>query len=172
MGRITFIIGGARSGKSRYAARLADNYRKVAFIATGEGRDDEMRHRIHKHRKARPSSWKTFEEPLDVCAAIRKAGARPDLILIDCLTLLVSNLLGDGRDEAAIEREISRILAALDKTRSDAVIVSNEVGFGIVPANKLARDFRDIGGRVNQMVAERADEVYLLVSGLPIKIKG
>ncbi len=172
MGKITFIIGGSRSGKSGYAVKLADKGGKVAFIATGVGLDDEMRRRIHAHRKRRPSSWKTFEEPLNIRAAVKKAASRFDVILIDCLTLLVSNQMMARRSEAAIKEEMSRLLASLKRAKASAIIVSNEVGLGIVPANKLARAFRDIGGRVNQMAARRADEVYFLVSGLPVKIKG
>ena len=172
MGKITFILGGARSGKSSYAAVLANrSKKKVAFIATCQGLDGEMRRRIASHRRERPSSWVTFEEPLDVRAALKKAGSGFDIVLIDCLTLLVSNLLLKGVRGPAIEKKTVDIMEALKSTRSRSIIVSNEVGFGIVPENKLARDFRDIGGRVNQIVAAEADEVYFLVSGIAMKIK-
>ncbi|MCX5678280.1 MAG: bifunctional adenosylcobinamide kinase/adenosylcobinamide-phosphate guanylyltransferase [Candidatus Omnitrophica bacterium] len=172
MGKIIFILGGARSGKSNYATALAGKSgKKVAFIATCQGLDEEMRMRITSHRKQRPSSWKTFEEPLDIRKALKNARSGFDAILIDCLTLLVSNLLLKGVEGAAIEKKITGIIKELKNMKSDSIIVSNEVGLGIVPENNLARDFRDIGGRVNQIVAKEANEVYFLVSGLPVKIK-
>jgi adenosylcobinamide kinase/adenosylcobinamide-phosphate guanylyltransferase len=172
VGRIIFILGGARSGKSSYATALANKSgKRVAFIATCQGLDEEMRARIASHKKLRPSSWKTFEEPLDIRKALKNAGSRFDIILIDCLTLLVSNLLLKDIEGAAIEKEIAAIVGELKKMKPDSIIVSNEVGLGIVPDNNLARNFRDIGGRVNQIVAKEADEVCFLVSGLPVKVK-
>ncbi|MFH1190524.1 MAG: bifunctional adenosylcobinamide kinase/adenosylcobinamide-phosphate guanylyltransferase [Candidatus Omnitrophota bacterium] len=173
MGKITFILGGARSGKSGYAAKLANKPgKKVAFIATCQGLDEEMRARIALHKKSRPASWETFEEPLDVRAALGKVGPGFDIILIDCLTLLVSNLLLRGIDGLIIEKTVAEMIKSLRFRREDSIIVSNEVGLGIVPENRLARDFRDIGGRVNQVAAREADEVYFLVSGIAMKIKG
>lgn len=173
MGKITFVLGGARSGKSSHATKLAEKAgAKVAFVATGQGLDREMRKRIASHRRQRSSLWKTFEEPLNMCTAIKKMGSDFDVVLIDCLTLLVSNHLMKKHSEKTIALEVKKMLMQLNKIHSNAIIVSNEVGLGIVPANKLARDFRDIAGRVNQVVAEHADEVYFLVSGIPIKIKG
>ena len=172
MGKITFILGGARSGKSSYAAALAGRSgKRVAFIATCQGLDREMRKRIASHRRSRPPSWKTFEEPLDVRSALKRVGPGFDVVLIDCLTLLVSNLLLGGMVGVSIEKKITEIIKELKKMRSDSIIVSNEVGLGIVPENSLARDFRDIGGRVNQIASREADEVYFLAAGLPIKIK-
>jgi len=173
MGKLIFILGGARSGKSSFALRLAsDRHAKnVAFIATGEALDKEMRRRVRLHRNSRPAHWKTFEEPRRVAEAIKEMGGRFELILIDCLTLLVSNLLLNNTKEKAIEKEITMILNALRRTGSECIIVSNEVGLGIVPGNALARDFRDVAGRVNQIVAKAADEVFFTVSGIPWRIK-
>jgi adenosylcobinamide kinase/adenosylcobinamide-phosphate guanylyltransferase len=173
MGKITFIIGGARSGKSHFAMKMAKDakHKKVAFVATGEARDEEMKRRIALHKKARPASWRTFEEPCHVSRLIKTIGGKFELVIIDCLTLLVSNLLLIDRKENYIEREISNIVSELRKAKSDCIIVSNEVGLGIVPENSLARDFRDIAGRVNQIVARRSDEAFFTVAGIPWRIK-
>ncbi len=172
MGRITFVLGGARSGKSSFAIKLADaSGGRVAFVATCQGLDDEMRKRIAIHKKTRPSTWKTFEEPLNVGAVIKKISPKFNIILIDCLTLLVSNLIMKHTDNKVIEGIIAEMIAKLKCHKSDSIIVSNEVGLGIVPNNRLGRDFRDIGGRVNQIVAKKADIVYFMVSGIAMKIK-
>lgn len=184
MAKIIFILGGGRSGKSRFAVHLAKKYGgKVSFIATCLALDKEMKERIMLHKKSRPPHWETFEEPMDVSSVLKQIGAqsqeasqthsRPlgDVIIIDCLTLLVSNLLLKGHSESDIENEVGKILAVLSKIKGRAIIVSNEVGLGIVPANKLSRDFRDIAGKINQFVAENSDEVIFMVSGLPLKIK-
>ena len=174
MGKVIFIVGGARSGKSRYALKLAKELgeeRRVAFIATCEGLDGEMRQRIALHRKARPGNWKTFEEPRRVSALLKKMGGRFDLVVIDCLTLFVSNLRLGGKRAAYIEKEMGNILRRLKHIKATSIIVSNEVGLGIVPENPLARDFRDIAGRANQITADAADSVYFMISGIPWRIK-
>ncbi|MDD5079246.1 MAG: bifunctional adenosylcobinamide kinase/adenosylcobinamide-phosphate guanylyltransferase [Candidatus Omnitrophica bacterium] len=171
MGKIIFITGGARSGKSTYAASLAEKHKKVAFIATCQALDREMAKRIKLHQHDRPLRWKTFEEPKKVAGLINDLDNRFDCILIDCLTLLVSNLLLAKRKEEQILEEIRNMLKNLKKKKARAIIVSNEVGLGLVPANKLGRDFRDIAGKVNQLAAKRADEVFLTISGIPLKIK-
>ena len=173
MGKITFILGGARSGKSTYAFKLAKKYgRKVAFIATGEPRDLEMKRRIELHKKIRPQHWQTFEEAKDIIKTLEAVGNKFECIIIDCLTLLVSNLILAGYSQELIEDKINKMVANLKKKEGKAIIVSNEVGLGIVPANKLARNFRDIAGTINQIVAYASDEVFFMVSGMPIKIKG
>lgn len=171
---IIFITGGARSGKSTLAVQLAKNLKgKVAFIATAQAGDDEMAERISKHKSSRPKAWKTFEEPIDIPSVIAKA-YNYDTIIIDCLTILVSNLLLDddrkNDDDEILNRivELSEIAKNSDGTM---IVVSNEVGMGIVPDNKLARRFRDLAGRANQIIAESADEVYICFSGIPVKIK-
>jgi adenosylcobinamide kinase/adenosylcobinamide-phosphate guanylyltransferase len=173
MGKITLVLGGARSGKSRFAIRLARKAgRKAAFIATCQGLDAEMARRISSHRKARPPGWRTVEEPLEISSAVRRLGNAYDVVLIDCLTLWVSNMLMKRSREKVIETGATKLIGALGRIRGDAILVSNEVGLGIVPANALARDFRDIGGRINQIVARSADEVYFMIAGIPVKIKG
>ncbi|MFH1692351.1 MAG: bifunctional adenosylcobinamide kinase/adenosylcobinamide-phosphate guanylyltransferase [Candidatus Omnitrophota bacterium] len=172
MNKITFILGGSRSGKSRLAVKLAkQKNQKVAFIATCQPLDEEMRQRIKAHQKNRPKNWKTFEEPINIAAQIHKIGDTFDVILIDCLTLWISNLLLMKFHEAKIKNEIKKILSALRKTRANSIIVSNEVGLSIVPTNKLARDFRDIAGTINQIVAQKADYVTFMMAGIPMEIK-
>ncbi|MCX5714718.1 MAG: bifunctional adenosylcobinamide kinase/adenosylcobinamide-phosphate guanylyltransferase [Candidatus Omnitrophica bacterium] len=172
MGKITFILGGARSGKSSKAISLAkENSNDVAFIATCQALDKEMARRIAAHKESRPAAWKTFECPKDIFSVLEHNGNQFELVIIDCLTLWVSNLLLEGVKDKDIAEEIRRIVLALKKTNSDAIIVSNEVGLGIVPDNELGRVFRDIAGRVNQIVAEKADEVIFMVAGLPWRIK-
>lgn len=173
MGKIIFILGGTRSGKSSFATSLArDRYRvNVAFIATCQGLDEEMKERIHHHRRSRPKYWRTFEYPVNISQAIRKHGRIYELLIIDCLTLLVSNMLLKNMGEGKIALEMKAALSEAVKAKGDTVMVSNEVGLSIVPQNKLARDFRDVAGRVNQIVAKRADEVYFMVAGIPWRIK-
>ena len=168
MKKIIFITGGARSGKSQYAVKIAkETGEEVTFVATCIPADNEMRQRIEEHKKARPSGWHTVEEGLNLPEAIAKI-ATP-VIILDCLTLWVSNLMGAKRD---VEEASKELFDALKKVKGTAIIVSNEVGDGIVPNNRLARKFRDIAGVVNQWMAQVADEVYLMVVGIPVKIKG
>ncbi len=183
MGKVIFIIGGARSGKSRFALRLADEghgedrvsaMRKKVYIATGEAYDDEMKERIEKHRRERSMEWKTIEEPLEIARVIKERWTEHNVMLIDCLTLWLSNLLTKRLD--AIEKEIERFLDAVMDFKEGTptgllFIVSNEVGLGIVPENALSRRFRDLAGYLNQKVAEIADEVYLVMAGIPLRIK-
>lgn len=171
MGKITFILGGARSGKSIYAIELAKRYRRVAFVATCNALDKEMRKRIELHRKIRPKHWETFELIQDTPKFLREIGSKFEMIIIDCMTLLVSNLILKGLREDVIEEEIEKMISVLKKIKSSSIIVSNEVGLGIVPKNRLARDFRDIAGRINQIVAYNADNVFFMFSGLPLKLK-
>jgi len=171
MGKITFILGGARSGKSIYALSLAEKYKRAAFIATCQPLDREMQERIRLHKKARPKNWKSFEESKDIEVLVERIGNKFECIVIDCLTLLVSNLMISGYKEKDILKKIKAILAMLRKNKARVFIVSNEVGLGLVPANKLGRDFRDIAGKVNQLTAKKADEVFFTISGIPMKIK-
>ncbi len=172
MGKITFILGGARSGKSTYALDLAKKRaQKTVFIATCLALDKEMKQRIELHKKSRPADWQTFEEPYNISKVLKKIGDKFDCIIIDCLTLLVSNLMLSKDKNNSIETKITKIIAHLKKTKSISIIVSNEVGLGIVPVNRLARNFRDIAGLVNRIAAREADEVLFMVSGIPLKIK-
>jgi adenosylcobinamide kinase / adenosylcobinamide-phosphate guanylyltransferase len=172
--RITLVLGGVRSGKSRYAQALADRSDRVTFVATAESRDDEeMRRKIERHRAERPSHWMTVEEPLDLAHILRSAGADCDVLLIDCLTLFASNLLeANGEDIALSQVHIDGLCAALQSASCAVILVSNEVGSGVVPAYALGRRFRDLVGEINQRVAAIADSVILMVAGLPLALKG
>jgi adenosylcobinamide kinase / adenosylcobinamide-phosphate guanylyltransferase len=169
MGRLVVLLGGARSGKSALALRLARASRlPVVFLATSEGRDDEMSARIARHRAERPAAWTTIEEPLDLAAAL--AGVAPDACLVvDCLSLWVANLLERGVE--AVEEQAQEAAALAAARAGPSVAVSNEVGLGIVPRNALARRYRDVLGRVNAIWAEAASEAYLVVAGrvLPLE---
>ena len=173
MGKIIFILGGARSGKSRFALGLArkSKKRKVAFVATAQISDGEMRRRILLHRLSRPGNFKTFEEAYNLSGLLKKNAATFDLIIIDCLTLFVSNLMLKRYGEKEILNEMRKVLEVLKRTQAKTIVVSNEVGLGIVPQTKLGRNFRDIAGKINQVVAQNADNVFFMVSGLPLKVK-
>lgn len=173
MNNITFILGGARSGKSSYAIGLVNSLdKKVAFIATCRPLDKEMKLRIELHKKKRPGHWKTFEEPKDLQGLLNRLGTEFDIVIIDCLTLFISNLLSEGLTDGEMEGAMDGILKILEEAEYKSVIISNEVGLGIVPANRLARRFRDLAGKINQNVARNAGEVIFMISGIPVKIKG
>lgn len=173
MSRFIFIIGGARSGKSRYAVELAKRFKaRVAFIATATLSDQEMKKRIKQHKSFRPRHWKVIEETENVASILPPLKDRYGVILIDCLGLLISNLLASGLKDKEIEKRIKILLETILKLELITILVSNEVGAGIVPENPLARRFRDLIGFANQKMAEEADEAILMQSGIPIKIKG
>ena len=173
MGKIIFITGGVRSGKSKYAIKLAKNIAsEVIFLATGIAKDQEMKKRIEEHRRSRPDRWRTIEETKNVSSALLGIQPPCELVIIDCLTFFVSNLLLEGVDEEIILQEIKKIVNTMLQVNYTIIVVSNEVGGGIVPDNELGRRFRDIIGLANQIIAESAREVYLIVSGIPIKLKG
>jgi len=168
------ITGGSRSGKSGHAITLACANPALArryFIATAEALDDEMRIRIAHHRASRPASFTTIEEPLDLGGALSGLRDRADIAVIDCLTLWVANLLGRGRSDDAILAEGGRLAAALRTVPFTIILVTDEVGSGIVPENPLARRFRDLLGWTNQLIAQAADEVVLMAVGYPLKLK-
>lgn len=179
MGNIILVTGGARSGKSVFAERYADRLGKtVAYIATAQIYDDEMRIRVDRHQKRRPSNWLTFEAPYHADKALRQAAVQADTVLFDCLTLYTTNLL--LADEAPREpeqrfiyiiNEISKLVDAAAAANKTVIFVTNEVGMGIVPDNALAREYRDVAGIANQTIAAKADEVYLVVSGLAVELK-
>jgi adenosylcobinamide kinase/adenosylcobinamide-phosphate guanylyltransferase len=171
--RIIFITGGARSGKSRFAEELSRQFAGAkAYLATAQGLDEEMADRIRRHRENRPADWQTLEEPLKVADCILKEGNRFDLILLDCLTLWISNLLMAGWSEAKILGEGNRLLEVSRRAKCSLILVGNEVGMGIVPENAQARLFRDLSGFIQQKAAREADEVYFMVSGIAQRIKG
>lgn len=167
---VTFILGGARSGKSSHAQSLAETTgRERCYIATAQAFDDEMRDRIAAHQADRGDGWSTREAPLDLADAISSAGTSCDVILVDCLTLWLSNLM---HHERSIEGETDGLVAALMACPVPVIVVSNEVGQSIVPENPLARAFRDAQGRLNQEIATAADIVELVTAGLPLRLKG
>lgn len=168
--RLVLVLGGARSGKSRYGEARAEASGLVpCYIATAQAGDAEMAERIARHRARRRAGWRTVEEPLKLAEAIG-GQARPEtVLLVDCLTLWLSNLM---LAEADVEAQVERLLAALRDAPGPVIVVSNEVGLGIVPDNALARRFRDVAGLANQRVAEIADEVVLVTAGLPLSLKG
>jgi len=173
MGKFIFITGGARSGKSRYAQDLARGISKrVAFIATCIPQDKEMKRRIALHKKSRPPNWKVIEESKDIESTLSKLKNKTDVVIIDCLGLLISNLLSEGADEKVIEKKIRTIAQILPKVKFTSIVVSNEVGSGIVPENILARQFRDLTGLSNQIMSRYADIVYIMQAGIPTIIKG
>jgi adenosylcobinamide kinase/adenosylcobinamide-phosphate guanylyltransferase len=171
MSRVVFVIGGARSGKSAFALGKASEISgSKAFIATAQAHDAEMEERIDKHRKERSSEWQTYEEPIHLAQAVRAVSRIHDVAVIDCLTLWVSNLLCGETNAKQAEVDFIEALRSMD-TETCFIVVSNEVGMGIVPENELARRFRDMAGTLNQRVAKVADEVYLVAAGIPVKIK-
>jgi adenosyl cobinamide kinase/adenosyl cobinamide phosphate guanylyltransferase len=165
--KLTLVLGGARSGKSRYAESLiAARQPPWAYVATAEALDAEMAERIETHRARRGANWQTIEAPRDLAGALAACGTMP--VLIDCLTLWLSNLL---LADADIEAEMARLEAALKAAQMPVVLVANEVGSGIVPDHPLGRRFRDLQGLLNQRIAARADRVILMVAGLPLTVK-
>ena len=186
MGRIILVTGGARSGKSSYAEQLAANLgENIAYIATAKALDAEMEDRIAQHRRQRPAAWCTFEAPVSPSAIIAIEGGQVEGLLLDCLTVMITNrMLAHSLDwekptiaqlhavEADVMDEIEAIIAAAAESGATLVAVTNEVGYGIVPMAPLARFFRDCAGRVNQRMAAAASEVFLVVSGIPMRIKG
>jgi adenosylcobinamide kinase/adenosylcobinamide-phosphate guanylyltransferase len=169
-GGTVLVLGGARSGKSSFAERLALETGLVRhYLATGRAFDDEMRSRIADHRQQRGDGWTTHEEPVDLIGRLSAIDAVGAVVLVDCLTLWLTNLMLEERDVAA---ESAQLAAALPDFRSTLLFVSNEVGLGIVPDNAMARAFRDHAGRLHQLIAGQAREVYFVAAGLPLKMKG
>lgn len=176
------VTGGARSGKSSFAQSLLKDEEDVLYIATAIAFDDEMKDRVKKHRESRPKAWETLECYSDVAAHIREKGRKH--IFLDCMTIMVTNLMfhyETGWDNIGQERideieknigsQVEAIISCVRDMDVNITIVTNEIGMGIVPEGRLSRIFRDIAGRINQMIAREADEVYMVVSGIPVKIK-
>ncbi len=183
-GRLILVTGGARSGKSAFAERLvAGQNGRTAYIATAQVLDSEMEYRVRLHRRRRPADWKTWEAPFDAHEALLEAGSCSDVILFDCITLYLSNMLC-AQDAAALADEdklyemvhekVGRLIKAADLLRrsgATTVFVTNEVGAGIVPENRLSRLYRDLSGLANQQIAAAADQVYAVIAGIPVEIK-
>lgn len=166
MGKIILITGGARSGKSSFAEVLAKRYGgKLTYLATGVPIDEEMRERIKKHRKRRGRLWKVIEEPKRVSSVLRRI--KGGVVLLDCVTLWVNNIMNDGD----IRKEVLKTLGIAKRGKFNTIIVTNEVGSGIVPENELGRRYRDLLGTVNQIIAKNADKVYWMCSGIPMEVK-
>jgi adenosylcobinamide kinase/adenosylcobinamide-phosphate guanylyltransferase len=169
------VLGGARSGKSTYAQKLAEHHRNVLFVATATRSDDEMTAKIERHRSDRPQHWTTAEEPLALADTIRRCGPHFDLVLIDCLTLYAANLLhrhGDeNAEQAPLLSAIDDLCQALAKPPCAVVLVSNEVGGGVVPAYAIGRRYRDLLGEINQRIAAIATDAVLMIAGLPLPLK-
>lgn len=169
-GHTIFVLGGARSGKSALAERLAtETGLQRHYVATGEARDEEMRRRIARHRADRGSGWTTHEVPLELSACLERTGTPDRVVLVDCLTLWLTNLM---LADADIGAATAGLVEQVQRHRGRLILVSNEVGLGIVPDNRMAREFRDHAGRLHQHVAAAADEVYFVAAGLPLRMKG
>jgi adenosylcobinamide kinase/adenosylcobinamide-phosphate guanylyltransferase len=169
---VTLVLGGARSGKSRYAQELASAFERVVYIATASRDDAEMRARIAQHRRERPSTWKTVEVFTGLDRTLREVGPQADLLLVDCLTLYVANIMGRksvGRSK--VRDHIHPLCEAVREAKASVVMVSNEVGCGVVPPYRSGRDYRDLLGELNQEIAKVADRVILMVAGLPLIVK-
>nr|WP_319396695.1 bifunctional adenosylcobinamide kinase/adenosylcobinamide-phosphate guanylyltransferase [uncultured Desulfobacter sp.] len=167
------VLGGCRSGKSNLAKQTADDMTpdKKIYLATCVPMDREMNARVQRHRDDRGPDWTTIEEPIRIHEAIDRACAQAKVILVDCLTLWISNLLFEQKDEAGIMAAVDRLETALNRAACPVILVSNEVGYGIVPENSLARQFRDMAGLVNQRAAQFVDKVIVTMAGIPVQIK-
>ncbi|MBI3810231.1 MAG: bifunctional adenosylcobinamide kinase/adenosylcobinamide-phosphate guanylyltransferase [Nitrospirae bacterium] len=169
--KLILVTGGARSGKSAYALSLERPGMRKAFLATCEPLDEEMRSKVARHRAQRSADWVTIEEPLEIETSLHALEGRFDLVVVDCLTLWLNNLLMHGASTEEVLRKTDLVLASARAVKGWVVFVSNEIGMGIVPADAMVRVFRDLAGAVNQRVAQEADEVYFLVAGLPVVVK-
>ena len=177
------IIGGARSGKSKFAQELAEKLRQpVLFVATAEPGDDEMRQRITRHQQERPATWQTLEVTTNLGSHIAPRIGPAQTVIIDCITLLINNILGQRGEladeginadliEKAVMAEVNELVDCIHRVPADFIIVTNEVGLGLVPASNISRLYRDLLGRANQILAQHADEVYLMAAGIPVLIK-
>ena len=171
--KMIVITGGCRSGKSRFALDYANrHFSKRLYLATAEILDEEMARRVEKHQKVRGPEWRTVEEPVEIVDRISEWEDETEVILLDCVTLWLSNLLLRWNDETRIIEEVERLRTAIRESPATFLLVTNEVGMGIVPNDPLGRRFRDLSGMVNQKIAEAADTVIFMVSGIPIFLKG
>ena len=177
MAEIIFITGGARSGKSSFAEKRALEFgESLGYLATAQMLDDEMNERVRRHRERRGEEWHTIEEPIHLSQALTRSDGRHQAILVDCVTLWLSNLLfryeeSGGSCEERIQEDVRHLKSTLLGMVTPVILVSNEVGLGVVPDNPLARMFRDIAGITNQLLAAAADEVHVIISGIPLKLK-
>jgi len=169
---ITLVLGGARSGKSSYAENLAkESDQAVVYIATAKVRDKAIAERVSLHQQNRPATWLTVESPLELGSVIQKYATEGNVVLVDCLTMWVTNMLCEVCPEVILKNEQALFSSALDAVTGDVIFVSNEVSMGIVPMGELTRDYVDIAGRLHQDIAAKADHVILVVAGLPLVLK-
>lgn len=171
MASTTLVLGGARSGKSRFAVDCHLPRARVTFVATAQARDGDMAHRIERHRAERPGHWRTLEEPYDLVPRLRDACTAADAVIVDCLTVWVANLLLRGDPDDHILKHADELAALLALHPAEVTLVSNEVGLGVHPATEDGRRFRDLLGFVNQRIAAAADRVVLMVAGVPLSVK-
>jgi adenosylcobinamide kinase/adenosylcobinamide-phosphate guanylyltransferase len=169
--KLIFVLGGARSGKSSFALQQGKVFAPRAFLATAEPLDAEMDIRIQKHKKSRGAGWTTFEIPIQLAEWFTDHGGEYSSVVVDCLTLWLNNLLQEKVRPRQVPSYVRKLLKALRASPSRVVMVSNELGMGLVPGDAVSREFRDAAGRINQFIAAEADEVYFLVSGLPLRLK-
>ncbi|HTC92552.1 MAG TPA: bifunctional adenosylcobinamide kinase/adenosylcobinamide-phosphate guanylyltransferase [Terriglobales bacterium] len=170
---VTLVLGGARSGKSRFAQQLAAGAGKVTFFATAQPTDEEMRRKIERHRRERPTSWVTVEVPVELDSAIREHSQGSELLLVDCLTLYAANIMSyDRENKDLIHKRVQLLCETLCSVQPSVVLVSNEVGSGVVPSFPAGVLFRELLGEINQKVARIADNVLLMFAGLPLALKG
>ncbi len=173
--RFAIVLGGAKSGKSSFALELGSSIAEEGalekvFVATARTLDKEMEERVRLHREERGQGWRTIEEPINVAEALKGLEAR-SVAIVDCLTLWLSNLMEITTDDASIMETVGKLADTASESRASVIMVSNEVGGGIVPSNPLSRRFRDLAGRTNQSIAAIADEAYYIVAGMPIKMR-
>jgi adenosylcobinamide kinase/adenosylcobinamide-phosphate guanylyltransferase len=168
----TFVVGGARSGKSSFAMTLAESCAPPRlYVATAQSLDSEMEERIRRHREERGDGWETLEEPMEVPGSVMRAGGGYRVVLIDCLTLWLTNLLMAGLDDPSVLSTVEGLISACRGSSAKVIAVSNEVGLGLVPENPLSRRFRDLSGTMNQKMAAAASEAWFVASGIPLKMK-
>ncbi len=171
MRNLIYLTGGARSGKSSFALHCAERYDKKAFLATAEAFDEEMQRRILKHKEERGDEYITVEEPLHLDRAVDAISKDVDVVIVDCLTVWAGNLMHAFDSDDLIMSHVERLLSVLKEPPCTIILVTNEVGMGIVPDNAMARKFRDIAGIINQKAAAAATEAWLLCSGIPVRMK-
>lgn len=173
MKKIILVLGGVKSGKSKYACNLAkESGQEIAFIATASALDEEMERRIELHKRFRPASWGLFEEGTNIAPVLHGLEDRYDVVLIDCIALFISNLICAGMDDETIKGMVGEVIDVMKKASFTSIIVSNEVGCGIMPDNQMARRFGDLLGNANQLLADASDEVVVMYAGIPVMIKG
>lgn len=171
MASTTLVLGGARSGKSRFALAAHSAQARVVFVATAVAGDAEMRERIQRHRAERPAEWRTVEEPAEIVARVREASSGAEAVVVDCLTVWIANLMLRGDPDEHVLKQAHELAALLGLCPADVTLVSNEVGLGVHPATEDGRHFRDLLGAVNQRVAAAVDRVVLMVAGIPMIVK-